>query len=79
MLKAGVEVCLESELTNNGVVMAVDVGIDTVHPLEDLPNHAWEGLGEWDTFLSSVYINIGLLQNKIPILLGKTDSLSMLL
>jgi hypothetical protein len=60
-------------------VMAVDVGVDTVHPLEDLPNHVWEGLREWDTFLSSVYINIGLLQNKIPILLGKTDSLSMLL
>jgi hypothetical protein len=48
MLKAGIEVCLESELANDWVVMAVYVGIDTVHPLENLSDHAGEGLGERD-------------------------------
>jgi hypothetical protein len=50
MLKAGIEMRLEPEFSNNWVVMAVYVGVDTVHALEDLPNHAWEGLGERDTY-----------------------------
>jgi hypothetical protein len=50
MLEAGVEMCLESELANNRVVVAVYVGIDAIHSLEDLPDHAWEGLREWDAY-----------------------------
>ena len=50
MLKTGVEMCLEAEFSNNRVVMAVDMSVDTVHPLEDLANYAWEGLRERDTW-----------------------------
>lgn len=42
--------CLEAEFSNNRVVMAVDMSVDTVHPLEDLANYAWEGLRERDTW-----------------------------
>lgn len=48
MLEARIEVCLESELSDDGIVMAVYVGIDTVHSLENLSDHARERLGEWD-------------------------------
>lgn len=49
MLKASIEMRLEPEFSNNWVVMAVYVGVDTVHALEDLPNHTGEGLGERHT------------------------------
>lgn len=42
MLEAGIQVCLETELTNDRIVVAVYVGVDAVHALEDLPNHARE-------------------------------------
>jgi hypothetical protein len=47
LLKARVEVRLQAELTDHGVVMAVDVCVHTVHALEDLANQGGEGLGEW--------------------------------
>lgn len=50
VFEAGIEVGLQPELTDNWVVVAVDVSIDTVHSLEDLTNHAWERLGEVDTY-----------------------------
>jgi hypothetical protein len=42
VLEAGVEVSFKTELADDRVVMAVDVGVDTVHSLEDLADHAWE-------------------------------------
>ena len=46
LLEAGVEVGLEAQLADDGVVMAVDVGVDAVHALEDLADQGREGLGE---------------------------------
>jgi len=46
LLEAGVEVGLEAELADNGVVVAVDVGVDTVHALEDLTHSLRERLRE---------------------------------
>lgn len=46
LLEAGVEVRLEAELTDDGVMVAVDVGVDAVHALEDLADEGREGLGE---------------------------------
>lgn len=48
VLEAGVEMSLEPQLANNWVVVAVDVCVHTVHPLEDLSDHAREGFGEWN-------------------------------
>jgi hypothetical protein len=46
LLEARVEVRLETELADYGVMVAVNVGIDAVHALEDLTNKSREGLGE---------------------------------
>lgn len=46
LLEARVEVGLEAELADDGVVVAVDVGVDAVHALEDLAHGLGEGLGE---------------------------------
>lgn len=48
MLKAGVEMRLEAKLSDYWVVMAVDMGVNSVHSLEDLPNHAGEGFRKLD-------------------------------
>jgi hypothetical protein len=48
MLETSVEVSLKAELSNNGVVVAIDVGVDTVHSLENLSDHAREGFWEWN-------------------------------
>jgi hypothetical protein len=47
MFEASVEVSLETKLTNNGIMVTIDVGVDAVHPLENLSNHAGEGFWEW--------------------------------
>lgn len=51
MLEAGVEMGLEAELTDDGIVVAVDMSVDTVHAFEYLADHAGEGFGEWDTWV----------------------------
>jgi len=51
VFETGVQVGLQTKLANNGVVVAVDVSIDTVHSLEYLPNHAWKGFRKRDTWL----------------------------
>jgi hypothetical protein len=48
LLEAGVEVRFQPQLADDGVVMAVDVGVDTIHALEDLADVRGEGLGEGD-------------------------------
>ena len=48
MLETSVEVSLKAELSNNGVVVAIDVGVDTVHSLENLSDHTREGFWEWN-------------------------------
>lgn len=50
MLEAGVQVWLETEMYHNWVVMAVDVGVDSVQTLEDLSEETWEGLGERNAY-----------------------------
>jgi len=46
VLEACIEMSLKTKLTNDWIVMAVDVSVDSVHSLEYLSNHAWEGLWE---------------------------------
>ena len=48
LLEARVEMGLEAELANHGIVVAVYVCVDTVHALEYLANQSREGLGERD-------------------------------
>lgn len=42
LLEAGVEVRFEAQLANHGIMVAVDVGVDTVHALEDLTHKGRE-------------------------------------
>ena len=49
LLEACVEMGLEAELADDGVVVAVNVGVHTVHTLEDLADEGRERLGERDT------------------------------
>jgi hypothetical protein len=44
MLETSVEMSLKTEFTDDWVVVAVDVGVNTIHSLEYLSNHAREGL-----------------------------------
>lgn len=46
LLEAGVEVRLKTQFTNDWVVVAVDVGVDSVHALENLASKRRERLGE---------------------------------
>lgn len=39
---------LKAELTDDGVVVAVDVSVDTVHAFKDLAHKSGERLGEWN-------------------------------
>ena len=52
VLEASVEMRLQSESTHNTVVMAVDVGVDTVQPLEKHLDGLLEAFWEWHTWLS---------------------------
>ena len=38
VLEAGIEMRLQTQLDDDGVVVAVDVGVDTVEALEHVPN-----------------------------------------
>ena len=42
LLEAGVEVWLEAQFADNGVMVAVDVGVNAVHALEDLAHQRGE-------------------------------------
>lgn len=46
MLEARVQMRLETEIDDDGIVMAVNVGVDAVETLEDLKNERLEGLRE---------------------------------
>lgn len=47
LLEAGVEVRFKAQFPNDWVVVAVDVGVDSVHALEDLASQGRERFGEW--------------------------------
>jgi hypothetical protein len=49
VLKAGVEVGFKSEVDDDRVVVAVDVGIDTIEPLEHLLEKRSEATRKRDT------------------------------
>jgi hypothetical protein len=48
VLEAGVEVWLKAQMDDHRVMVAIDVSIYAVHPLEDLANKTGEGLWKWD-------------------------------
>lgn len=50
VLEAGVQVWLEAEVHNDGVVVAVDVSVDTVQSLEDLAEKTGESLRKWNAY-----------------------------
>lgn len=54
LLEAGVQVRLQAKLTDDRVVVAVDMGVDTVHALEYLSNQRREGLWERHAYNDSV-------------------------
>jgi hypothetical protein len=49
VLEAGVQMGLESEVDDDWIVVAVDVGVDTVHTLKHLKDERTECLGERHT------------------------------
>lgn len=49
MLEARIEMGFQAQLNNDGVVMAVDVCVDTVEALEDVSEEGGERLRERDT------------------------------
>jgi hypothetical protein len=50
MLEAGVEMWLQTQVDDDWVVMAVDVGVDSVESLENLTDGLAEVFGESDTY-----------------------------
>lgn len=50
VLEAGIQMWLEAEVHHDRVVMAVDMGVDTVQALEDLTKKTGECLGKGDTY-----------------------------
>jgi len=48
LLEARVQMRLQTELPDDGVVVAVNVSVDTIHALEDLAHQGRERLGEGD-------------------------------
>lgn len=49
MLEACIEMGLKAEFANDGVVVAVYMGVDAIHALEYLPDHAGKRLGKRNT------------------------------
>ncbi len=49
LLEARVQMGLEAELADDGIVVTVNVGVDSVHALEYLSDEGWERLGERHT------------------------------
>lgn len=83
MLETCVQVRLKSEMHNDGVMVAVDVRVDTVEAFEDLSDKRWECFGERDACTVSQDLAGGKNDLRIwmnlPTRLGNMDSLSMLL
>ena len=77
MLEACVQMGFKTKLSNNGIVVAIYVGVDTVHALEYLSDHRAKGLREWNAYQSQ-YDAKDLGTEILPILLGKIASLSIL-
>jgi hypothetical protein len=86
LLEAGVEMRLQAQLPHDRVVVAIDVGIDAVHALEDLANQSRERLGEGHACAGCQQFALIRFEKPqagkeraSPIRLGRTASLSMLL
>ena len=60
VLETGVEMWLESQVDNDGVMMTVDMGIHAVETLEDLTDQTWECFGKGNAYIPRrlEYINI---------------------
>jgi len=50
VLEAGVKMWLETQVDDNRVVVTVNVGVDSIEALENLPDCLIETLGERDTY-----------------------------
>ena len=50
VLETGVEMRLKTKLTYDGVMVAVDMCIHAIHPLENLANHTGERFGKWNAY-----------------------------
>lgn len=46
MLETGVEMWLQTQLDDHWVMVAVDMGVDSVKAFEDLAYQSWKRLGE---------------------------------
>jgi len=64
LFEARVEVGLQPELADDGVVVTVYVGVDAVHALEDLADEGWEGFRERDTYWTGE--QLGLIRSTAP-------------
>jgi hypothetical protein len=51
VLEAGVEMGLETQMYDDGVVVAVDMGVDTVQTLEDLAQKTGESFGKGNAWI----------------------------
>jgi hypothetical protein len=49
VFEARIQVRLEAQLNDDGIVVAVDVSIDSVQTLEHVPDEGGESLGKWHT------------------------------
>lgn len=80
MLEACIEMWLETQVDNDGVMVAVDVRIDTIKTLEDLEDERAEGTWERYTYWSQVSITFtrGGLIAYVPMREGNMFSLSTL-
>lgn len=79
LLEARVEMGLQAKFPNHWVMVAVDVRIHAVHALKDLAHESREGLGERDACLESASYSEPTGLRDLPMRLGSTASLSMLL
>jgi hypothetical protein len=55
VLEAGIEVWLEAQVHNDGIVVTVDVRVDAIKALENLADILTELFWEWDTLYRNEY------------------------
>lgn len=63
MLETRVEMRLEAEVHDDGIVMAVDVRVDAIQALEDVADTLWEVFGEGNAnarWEGGLVIDVGL-------------------
>lgn len=64
MLEAGVEMWFKTKVHHNRIMMAVDMGVNTVQALEDLTQKARKTFGEWDACGNQIESAMSLEMNR---------------